>query len=165
MHILTAIGRAPTYVIGPGTITGKNGSLTKNGAELRRNSTIYSKPTWPNEGGQVDTYKDHHCATIAGEQEEKCDSGTYSYAYQHNLHLPEQSLKKTGERKGDVAYQEMGTVDYMHMYSKPSPLLLSSERSASPPRSVEKGYTHLSSATLDAASVYTNTVQRPTNLE
>ena len=151
-------------MLAPGVaFSDKDSTLTKNGAELRRNSTIYSKPSWPSEQHQdADHHKDHHYATIA-EDKEKWDSGTYSYAYQHSLFQAQQSGKSAKGDKG--LYQEMGTMDYMHMYSKPSPLLLSSERNASLPHREESGYTHLNSATLNTASVYTNTVQKPANLE
>ena len=148
-------------MIGPGIKSGKVDSLNKSGTALRRDSTIYSKPTWPSE--REDTPKEHNYATITGEQEGKWESGTYSYAYQHGVILAHQLTKRGNE--GNGLYQEMGTIDYMHMYSKPSPLLLSSERSAGPAHSrEERGYTQLSSATLDAKSVYTSTVQTPANL-
>ena len=151
--------RTPTYVIAPGMHHDKDDSLNKSGTALRRNSTIYSKPTWPGRTNETDP-REHHYAVISGDQERN----EYSYAYQHDA-LPAHTLMKPaaeeGSGKTDGPYQKIGTPDYIQMYSKPSTFPLSSEQSPSPPAcKEEKRYTKLSSATLNESSVYNQTDKR-----
>ena len=146
-------------MIAPGIYHDKGDNLNKSGTALRRNSTIYTKPTWPSHMKESDP-KEHHYAAIPGEQENK----EYSYAYQHTALLTHhQSMKQGGGESGksNGPYQKVGTTDYIEMYSTPSPLLVSSEPSASPACKEEKGYTKLSSATLNEPSVYTKTLYKP----
>ena len=75
--------------------------------------------TADNTGNAVQNY-----ATIS-------DLGEYSYAYQH----PQQQSEEMD--KGNKGYQQLGMGDYMHMYSKPSPLLVSNASRANAP-SVEE---------------------------
>ena len=144
-------------MIAPGIHHGKDDSLNKSGTALRRNSTIYSKPTWPGHTNETDP-REHHYAVIAGEQERN----EYSYAYQHDA-LPA-LMKQAEEGSGNTngTYQKIGTPDYIQMYSKPSTFPLSSEQGASPPAfKEERAYAKLSSATLNESSVYT----KPTNVD
>lgn len=135
------------------------------GSTLNRNSTIYSKPVWPAEAqSSTDSVKEHNYATIPGEQERQCDTGAYSYAYQHQA-CP-QTTTKPQEREGNArsAYQELGAVDYMHMYSKPSPLLVGSTAVKKSTHVEEKRYQKIESTTLNAESVYTKPIQTPEKL-
>ena len=59
------------------------------------------------------------------------DMEEYSYAYQHP------SQQSEGMDKGSKYYQQLRMGDYMHMYSKPSPLLVRDTSRANAP-SVEE---------------------------
>ena len=158
--------RTPTYVIAPGKHQHNDESLNESGTGLRRISTPYSKPTSPSKTRDTDSYKDHHYAEIVGRQEGKSESEAYSYVYhQPHVVLTRQSVKaeeRSGNGKGH--YQGMGTMNYIEMYSKLSSLVSSREERVSPPPK-EEGYTKLSTATLNAESVYTNPVHKPKPLE
>ena len=154
-------------MIAPGKHQHSDESLNKSGTGLRRISTPYSKPTSPSKTRDTDSYKDHHYAEIVGRQEEKSESEAYSYVYhQPHVVLTSQSVKaEERSEKGKGHYQGMGTMNYIEMYSKLSSLVSSREESVSPPPKEEEGYTKLSTATLNAESVYTNPVHKPKLLE
>ena len=103
--------------------------------------------------------KEHHYATIPAEQSGVAtDTEIYSYAYQHHLDstvelVPRKQFDETGRGKG--VYQGLGIVDYIQMYSKPSPLLVGGGQSKPQPslQGEEKGYKELSTATLNPDSI------------
>ena len=132
-------------------------SRSKSG--LNRVSTLYSKPFWPSDQQQdMDVIKDHHYATIPAEQN---DQTVYSYAYQHHMKSEVQLAQMKQEKNGKGIYQDLGTVDYIVMYSKPSPLLVNSERNITPPAHIdEMKYKELSTATLNPPSIYTNPINK-----
>lgn len=134
----------------------------RGAADLKRNSTIYSKPTWPSTETST-LAQEHTYATIPGEPDGKLESDAYSYAYQHNLvHQSTKQADESSEKEHHRPYQQMGNIDYMQMYSKPSPLLLSTtEKSSGVMQREERGYTHLSTATVDQDSVYTIAGHKP----
>ena len=140
MYILHA-GRAPTYVDTELSLAYESSSKSENGDDagsgtaLKRNSTIYSKPVWQTEQ-KSDKPKDHNYAqpVTLPVDERPQDTGEYSYAYQHHKHPQQQSERMD---KGNKGYQQLGMGDYMHMYSKPSPLLVRDTSRANAP-SVEK---------------------------
>ena len=101
----------------------KNGVDADSGTALKRNSTIYSKPVWPTQQVNSDNPKDHKYAQpVTSSADKKLqDPGVYSYAYQHQFHPTQQPPEEMDKKS--KGYQQLGMVDYMHMYSKPSPLL------------------------------------------
>ena len=142
----------------------KEESRSVKSASLQRNSTIYAKPIWPNnEHGKDSNVKDHQYATIPGEEERASDVGAYSYAYQHHM-CPQMLAESKGTTKTGGAYTEFGTADYLHMYSKPSPLLVGHSGPIVTTQSLsieERGYKQLESTTLNTANIYTKPVPTP----
>ena len=92
-------------------------------------NTIYQHATTADNSGPRNAVQDFAITS---------DQGAYSSVYQHHNH-PQQQSEAMDE--GSTDYQKLGMGDYMHMYSKPSPLLVGNE-SRENASSADKGEDH-----------------------
>lgn len=139
-----SLGRAPTFVLEEKSspVNGEavhndgptNEYISGSRKEVKRISSIYSKPVWVTEQSKVDPENNKYANPVSPDKEEQRGSGVYSYPY---MHPPQGSKGADGTQNRSNGYQKLGDGDYMHMYSKPSPLLVSR---ATQPTSEEEEY-------------------------
>ena len=82
---------------------------------------------------------------LRNEAYESADGGT----------KPGKQAKEEREEQNHL-YQEIGIVDYEHMYSKAAPQPTISDKTDSSSQEKEREYVELSNTTLESTSVYTN---------
>ena len=98
----------------------------------RKVKLIKPKPICLTQQENSDNPKDHKYV----QPERLQDPGVYSYAYLHQFHPTQQQPKEMD--KGNEGYQKLGMGEYMHMYSKPSLLLVDKLSRANNPSANER---------------------------
>lgn len=140
-----SLGRDPTFALEEKS-SSVNGEAVHNegttneysngsGKEVKRISSIYSKPVRVAEQSKVDPKNHKYANPVVPDKEDQRSSAVYSFPFQHHMHRPigSEGAEETCngyQNTGDDGCQNTGDHGYTHM--NPSPLLVGKATQSAP---------------------------------